>query len=362
MKKTPYKYYALFTGVLLWASFLVPSAEAQTTHFVIFQQSQVSQINFYNASQTWTVEIGNGNSGTTTGAFITTSFVSPGSSPGQDFRVLLQGYSDSGYVTNVTNCAFTAEDLPANYVAVGSSTNPFTQLTHIQSGLTACTLNPSLYYKILINAQLVGPVGQAYFFGNPSWTPPSGWIADPSNPNYPFFPQFAIVGDNFQITPTASSSGLFLSGANTFCASAFGSSTAPGIVTDIGIGFCDAIGYLFVPTPASVQQFQDFSSVLQLHIPFSYVYEGANLFENLQASSTENFPVFSFGLAQIDFASSTAMGPIFPTSLEFLSSTTINKYMPVGMHDLLYNIMIFVIWVDVLFVLYHKVVPAKAKI
>jgi len=369
MKKLPHITLTLATGVILWAAFLLPIAQAQSApigHFVLLQQGdRTTETNYQASGLTWNLLLGNGFTGTTTGAFISASFVSGSSGPVQAIRVLISGYSDPSYSTIVGTCGYTGEDLPPNYSASATSSNPFTQLTHVQSGLNDCTLNPALYYKVVVTFQPSGvTISSIDYFGTASWSPPNGWTADVTNPLYPYFPQFAIVGDNFQITPTASSSGIFLSGALDFCKSAFASSSAPGIVTDIGIAGCDIVSFAFVPTPLSVQQFQDFSTALQNKIPFSYYNDTASILNGATGSSTQNLQSFAMDFSGTALA--TTSGPIASNVLThnyvLLSTSTITQYVPADLYNLLYGLEVSAIWVTALFVWYRKIVPTKAKI
>jgi len=364
MKKAAHSF-ALSLGIMA-AFFIAVPAHAQTGHFVLISQGQLgAQTAYDRALHDYSVEIGTGYSGTTTGAFIAIS--GHNGTTGNLQRVDILGYSSASYSSLVTDCTWSDGNRAAGFYSA-TSTNPFYQLDKNDSGTPGdCVLNPSLWYKIGITVEFNS--GVDYFdpgsvAGRTGWVLPVGWSSTTTlDSDTSFFPYFSVVADGFQITPNASSSGLFLSGALDFCNGVFASSSAPGIVTDLGIGLCDAGGFLFIPTAQSMQQYADLPRQAQNVIPFSYFYGLASLFQSsLTASSTQNFPTYSFSLATIDFASSTSMGHIFPSSLEFLSSTTISKFLPVGMHDLLYNLMIFVIWVDVAFVLYHKVVPKKAKV
>jgi len=360
MKKAS-KYLSHITlGMLISGAFFIAApAFAQTSNFVIFQQGQI--VNNLGSGITtqgyWGVKIGNGYTGTTTGAFAAVS----GSINGSQFqvRVAIDGYADNSYSSAISVCRFYSFGSPSG-IYVATSSNPFLQLNHYaaEDVGTGCVLDPAKYYVITMGSSDTS----IDFMGIDPWNPPSGW--EIANTIRFSFPQFSIVGSNFQIVPTNQTTGLYLSGAQEFCNQYFSSSTNPisGLANDFGNAICQAVGYLFVPTQSSIQQFSAFPSAAANVLPFSYFYGLVPVFEGFTASSTENFPTYSMGLSQIDFASSTAMGPIFPSNLEFLSSTTINKFMPVGMHDLLYNLMIFVIWVDVAFVLYHKVVPKKANI
>lgn len=343
-----------FASMLMWASFLLPTAFAQSGHFVFMQQSQVSSSTPINSSKNYTEDMGNGYMGSTTFAYMTYTFVKSGSYNYGVGSVSLQAYTDASYSSTIgSSCDWSNQyNSGANpHYVNGQNTvsSGFVQLDPINLSFTECLLNPAYFYRVTIHVQSASQTDPAVLYGLDS--------------GGTFLPQFALTGDGFFITPTASSSGLFLSGANEFCASAFASSSAPGIVTDFGIAMCNVFGFMFVPTPASVQQFSDFSNGLQTKIPFAYYYDIADIINGSTASTTQNFTAYTINLSAIDFASSTGMGPILPTSpLEFFSSTTISKYLPVGMHDFIYNLMIWTIWIDLLWVLYHKIVPTKAKI
>jgi len=227
------------------------------------------------------------------------------------------------------------------------------QLTSMHDSGFDGIFDPTKYYEIQLSVNRAWqPYGSSVNTSSYEWV--GGAHGDLA------MPYFAIVKDNFQITPDSESTGLSLSGAQDFCNDAFASST--GIGATIANGLCVGLGFLFIPSSGSISQYADLSTGLSQVIPFSYGYDVASIFGGLEASTTQNFPTYSIGLSAIDFSSSTAMGPIFPSTLEFLSTTTINQFLPAGMHDLLYNLMIFIIWVEVAFVLYHKVVPKKAKI
>jgi len=354
------------------AFFIAAPAFAQSSgHFVLISQgiqnATSTGVNtsgpYYNNE--WHIHVGNGYEGTTTSVSVAGTFSLLTSGNSYPYIVTVDQYSDSSYSSRIGRCRFDSQNLATgNYDGDIQLTNLFSF-----SGL-GCRLDPASFVDIDIvyEAQWTGwtssgavyrGVAQATFQSiHPTWTVTETYLDNVYAPN------FGIVANGFQITPTPNSTGLFLSGAQEFCNSYFSSSTNPisGLAQDFGNAICQAVGYLFVPTPTSYAQYQGLPLYLQNVLPFSYFYGVGDIFTSMTASTTQNFPVYSMGLSQLDFASSTAMGPILPSSLEFLSSSTINRFLPVGMHDLLYNLMIFVIWVDVAFVLYHKVVPKKAVI
>jgi len=356
MKKAPYKIAKTLSWVLLWGLFLLPTfASAQSFgHFVFVQQSQISSSTTLvnqSSQQNWEIQLGSGLNGTSTEAFMTASAAySAARSP---FQIIVFGNTTSAYTHDAGECIFQGPS------QTSFSASGFTQLNPdgcFPGGSFA--FNPSLFYDIdiAVSAETATTTDPIIYGVEPALHPTTlnGVTTN-------FEPQFAITGDGFQITPTASSSGVFLSGAQDFCNTAFASTT--GIGATIGNGFCVAFGYLFIPTPLSLQQFQDFALSLQNKIPFAYYYDVENIFTGSNASGTQNMVSYSANLSALDFASSTGLGPILPTTpFSFLSSSTIGAYLPAGMHDLLYNLMIAGIWVEVLFLLYRKVVPTKAKI
>lgn len=357
MKKTAQSL-TLSLGVLA-VFFIALPARAQTGHFVLISQGQLDQNTVFDSVlHNYSVEIGTGYQGTTTGAFVSLSANASGVNDA--VRLTLIGYLDSSYSGSTVSCGWQNHNATSY---VGTSTSPFAQLTNnfVNSNGTACTLDPSLYYVVALSYDFSGGAGSlpsGSVFGSlvsvrPGWN----WTAGT------FFPYFSIVTDGFQITPTASSSGVFLSGAQQFCDSKFASSSPLDVASGIAHGGCVVAGYLFVPTPESVSQFGNLAPALQSKIPFSYFYDIIDIVNGSTASSTQNMTAFGMDLGVLDFASSTGLGPILPVgNFDFLSSTTISKYMPVGMHDLLYNMMIAAIWVDVAWLFYRKIVPNKANI
>jgi len=149
-----------------------------------------------------------------------------------------------------------------------------------------------------------------------------------------------------------------------YCGSSFSTSTGflDSLGRSISLGFCNVGAFLFIPSQQTLNQFQGLASTSQNKIPFAYFFDVKSIYDNSTATTTQNVPTFSINLGLIDFASSTAMGHILPTNLDFFSKGTIDKFLPVGMHDLIYNLMIYAIWVDLMYVLYRRIVPSKPKL
>lgn len=128
----------------------------------------------------------------------------------------------------------------------------------------------------------------------------------------------------------------------------------------IETGLCNVFTFLFVPSDVSISQLVDRWSLLQDKIPFSYYNEFYSYFSALTATTTENVQTFSINLSLVDFASSTAFGPILPSSFDFFSKETISRYISEDTHDLIFLLMEAVIWLAVAFHIYNRVVPRRA--
>lgn len=350
MKKTA-QLLTLLTSLGMSAVFFVPIAQAQTPggHFVLVDQGRVSSTTApFSSSLNWSVNIGTGFSGTTTSAFVSETITTTAPNA-QWSRVDISGFSDPGYTIGVSTCTYDSEDEPAG------SYSGFVQLTHLfQETNNGCVFSPNLYYNVEVSD--FAPAGGASSMtvdGVQGWSLPPGYSIV-SAAYSPFFSYFSIVADGFQITPTASSTGLFLSGAQEFCNAQFGTTTAGifGIGTDIANGFCQAAGYLFVPTPQSIQQFQGLQSALSQAVPFSYVYEFFNDFDSLQASTTENLQSFSISFPSI--GSTTPLGAVVPTNFDILSTTTISKYYPDSAREGFLFLASMAIWFVAILSIYHR--------
>jgi len=271
--------------------------------------------------------------------------------------VEITGFSDATYSTMTDAVSYTA-----NSSVWGSSINGIVYGNNNSCFVGDCIFTNDTWVKITFITNLTSNLA---WYGIPASVSPFTLI---STDYAGVTPYLVLRGVNQSLSPGdfpgSNPSGIATSTIDSYCDTNFGTSTS--FIGEVGNAFawagCYVTTFLFVPSDGALQGFSDLVETSQGKIPFSYGYDIANIFSGLNASSTENMPVYSIGLSAIDFSSSTAMGPIFPTSLDFLSSTTINKFLPAGMHDILYNFAIFVIWVEVAFVLYRKIVPTKAKI
>ena len=110
---------------------------------------------------------------------------------------------------------------------------------------------------------------------------------------------------------------------------------------DILDGTCisSVFSYLFIPNPYILSQFGGLGDQLSTKIPFSYVYEIENAFNNITLNATSSMPIISIPLS--DISSSTVTGVI--PDLE-ISTTTISTYLPDSARTTLHTILIASLW------------------
>jgi len=355
MKKLP-KYLSIIGfSMLVWGAFSVANASAA----VLLQQPNNSVLG--NSTSTHNVyRLGQGNLiGQISLTQPSVYFKAKGtfSNGAEVVTVNINAYTDATYTVATDVCGF-------NATAAVFGLGAFDEILYGNNNGAPtgdCIFDSDDYVEITFSSN-IGPI---QFYGVPASVTP--FILYGSNYDG-LTPYVVINGTNQSLNPNlingGNPSGISTSTIQAFCNSSYATSTGffSDIANGVTYGACTAFAFLFVPNQDTLQDFHNLASTTQSKIPFSYGYDIARVFSGLTASSSQNFPTYSIGLSAIDFSSSTAMGHIFPTSLDFLSSTTINKYLPAGMHDLLYNFAIFVIWVEVAFVLYRKIVPEKAKI
>jgi len=334
---------------VLVIAFLVPiSVFAQVSpasgNFVLVSQGVLSSstpAEQLGSTAVYSVDIGSGYTGSTTGAFTSATWVPAG---GQYVNFVLE------IIDNTTSfyCAFQS-------LGAASPPTPFEQLTfQACTGTDSLVFNPDDDYSIDIQNVLTSGLQSSYR------TLGSDGTLDPRfSTSGLFTPQFAIVGNGFQITPTSTSTGVFLSGAYSFCSGQFSSSSMPFLVSDTAVGFCTVAGYLLVPTPASLQQFASFPYVLQNKIPFSYFYGVSGDILSMTASSSQNFGGFEINLGSTTGVGSTS--PIASSVLDhnfvLLSTSTISTYVSPTLYNLLYSLAVAAIWITTALILYRRVVP-----
>lgn len=188
-----------------------------------------------------------------------------------------------------------------------------------------------------------------------------------SNLSKQFFWGYITSGEGAQLPIVAGIPGFTDVGISTtsqqqYCYGNFGTST--GLLDSVGqsisLGLCNAAVFLFIPSSNAIGQFYNLASTTTGKIPFSYVFDIRNVFAAMSASSTSNF--FSVALAFPDITSSTPIGTIIPTTITFLSTSTISTYIPDSVRLTFLNFQRMFLWLAFGFMIYRRVVPPRATI
>jgi len=357
---------------LIWVFFIVPVVHAQFTpaDAVLSQGSlQTPSTAFVNVSGNdfsaeYDVILGFGLTGTTTSVVLSAAAdfnTTPLSQ--HPFVARIYAFTDATRATFVSYCQYEA----ANDTGTATFTQPFTQLA-VQSTSgsgSPCVFSPSLYYLLVLTFNYDSTqLNDFTYYGAPSAfssfqvASTSGYITT-SSPTAPdFVPMFSVIGNGFSLyTPTASSTGSDTLATQAYCNTTF--ATSSGFLDEVGSsisnGFCQVFTTLLVPSQNSLQQFSLIPNVVESKIPVSYFFDVLGIFNSLSASSSQNIPDYSINLQSIGIGSTTALGDILPASTDLLSSSTIGKYLPSGVHDTLYALAEAAIWLAVAYALYEQV-------
>lgn len=165
-----------------------------------------------------------------------------------------------------------------------------------------------------------------------------------------------------KLYPSATSSALDLSTAQSFCGSST-YATSTGFWDSAGQAFsrgiCLAFAAVFVPSSDSVGQFSALEPQLQAKIPFSYFYQTYTTLSGLQASTTENLPTLIIDLSSVDLGSSTPLGNLYSPQITILSTSTISHYMSDNTRHLWLAFLSTALWFMLVMRLYHKVVAGE---
>lgn len=120
--------------------------------------------------------------------------------------------------------------------------------------------------------------------------------------------------------------GVSTTSAQTYCQTNF-----PNAVT---YGVCSTLIGLFVPSSDSLINWVSLQDTLVTKFPFSYINSVINVFDNLQASSTQNSPEIKFNLHDLGIGSTSPIGNVLPNVTVF-SSSTVEQYFGNTAFDLL---------------------------
>jgi len=153
--------------------------------------------------------------------------------------------------------------------------------------------------------------------------------------------------------------GIATTSQQVYCNQNFSSSTGllGGLAQDFSIGLCNSLVFLFAPNSQSLNQFQQLQVVAETKIPFSYVFGLYNVYLTDSSTSTTNLPTFAIEFPSL--GSTTPLGDVVPTHIEFFSTTTISKYYPDSIRLSFLFLGSLAIWIFTIIGMYHRVVPKK---
>lgn len=163
-------------------------------------------------------------------------------------------------------------------------------------------------------------------------------------------------------TPDPTFQGFATSSVATLCDNSFATST--GFLDSLGSSFANGICrvgvFLFVPSASSLTAFNQSYTLVQSKVPFSYVVGVQGIYSNLTASTTENLSSVVISFPQ--FASTSPLGSIVPSTIVGLSTTTISTYLSDTLRQSLLALQRVALWLGFVFFVYRKIIPHHADI
>jgi len=258
--------------------------------------------------------------------------------------------SEAGYV-----CVYNETD--GTHIACSDTNTVATSSQAVQTIFTLIAANQSgttisgKTYTIRLVAGTSGFIGYRLTDSNGTpyvvLTDTSGGVVPPNWGAIGIVPPIDFAAVQYVATSTSFFSG---SASGTLQAIANECSSTGNIFSE---AMCRAAAYLFVPNPNVTNQYLTLATTTAQKFPFSYVFGISALFTGLTASSTTNMIAPKIAFSQYDPASSTPFGPFLP-DLTFLSTSTIQRYMPSGFWSLIQTLMIAAIWLGLAFMLVRE--------
>lgn len=346
---------------LLVGAFVLPSHAYADSPQIWAGQGVVSATSTYHgssAAQVYTYYLGNGYTASTTSAVAAAKIV--GGTGIQEYRIDVVTYSDSGYSSSVGTCTYD------NGTAIGT-VDGFVNLSHLFQSLgQGCVVTPADYVAVIITANdTTGTFGNQiqYTYGSPVKN--RGWASCfNGNPvtscnETSFFAYFSLIGNGWSLTASSSESGWDLSGSTAYCNSLFASST--GIGYDIMNGLCTVGGFLVIPSQSAVTQFQQLPDQFSNRFPISWFGSLQTLIASLQASTTANYPTYSYNLTAYA-SSSPYISDILPSgSILITNPTFIQNLAPDSTWSTIRYIIATILWIGFAYFVYHKARQLFAK-
>jgi len=282
--------------LIIFALLFLPSmalAQTVSSNFVFVSQGILSADSGDLTGQTQSadVRIGDGWTGSTTGAELAAQYTRTGS--GDSYvQLVISGWPDDTYSTGShSQCTYNSTQSSGSYPTGGGT---FIDLAANNvdpnpDGSSGCILEPGLFYNVTYEVDfLTDTSGQSHIFGSPSTTTISWDVNSNTIPNM-WFPQFAIVGDGFLINQPDYA----------------GISTTTCSITNITGCFQNALTWAFYPPAGSLNVINSLWGQINTKPPFGYFTQTQNDISTLGASSS---PAFS--LPQVDGINTYIFDPI----------------------------------------------------
>jgi len=337
MKKLPKYLSHIAFSMLVWGAFLLPSiasayttAHAQNTDYLnhsplpsnatFIASFDPSYFTATGTSQSFITYLLWANTGTATS--------------GAPFFFQLYRFSTGTYLDCQTQ-TYTPTTLGVNPVSAGWGQGSFRAM--VLTG-TACDMSANFTGDYGLREQYPTSPGQPVVY-----LPYVDWWRLTTDPSTSVIYEYQDTAIGISTTTTA-----------TYCNATY---SGLSLGSDIANAMCNVIGFLFIPDSGTLNQFGSLSDVVQTKIPFSYYFGVKGVYDNLSASSTENLP--TYGITLPDISSSTPLGSIIPTHIDFFSTTTISKYYPDAIRESMLTLGSFAIWVTLAITLYRRIVPHK---
>lgn len=329
MKSTVKKSLGVVLGLLFTVFFMPTFVSAQNGIDVLYQQPVLTSVTDSFAGSAFFQRLGTGLTGEV-GTLIANGITrNDNGAPQPGVNWAVYRFDDSSYVTGQTSMC-----------SGGTANVPNNATTTVYIGVVCdFDLDPTKYYGIQFTNTNVGVRFQVYGSAVLNGWPQLQYISGGNFFNEPTLANayFVLAGDFAPLIAYEGVSGISTSSVTQFCSSSF-STTSVGILSSIASGFsyglCAVGAFLFIPDQTVLQQFSTLASTTKQKFPFNYVAQVADTWDSLQASSTANSPIWTFGLHDLGIGSTTPLGNILPNSTVF-SSTTVTSYFPPGSFEIL---------------------------
>jgi len=344
----------LFGGLF----FIFPNvsfAQFITDPSVVGQYSYDSASDVIVGTDSWTARIGNGYSASTTGVniYASTTIITSG----QNFRVDINGYSNSNYTGAVSTCVYDSQGIALGYHAPGI----IALNVKFQETGGGCVLKSNIYYEIDFSfSSYATAISQLY--GVNQSVEPFDVTSNDINLGVPFVMIKAVLSSlDPNLIQGGNPSGISTSTIQAYCSNSYATST--GFFSDlsnaVSYGACTALAFLFVPNQNTLSDFNDLKVSATEHIPFSYYYDIKSVFDDTASSTGSNFVDIEFDISSSTVCT-TSFGCIIPSVTAF-STSTISTYISDSTRSILRTLMASVVWLAFAYYAYGVVTRTLSK-